>query len=281
VSFTTPAITVTITSPAQGNTIYGPDIMVRGTITNPTGNETGVTVNGIVATVYGNQFVANHIKLTEGENVITVTAKDTTGKYATISITVNAITTGNYIGLTSNIESGISPLEAILKIDGTFGITSSTITATGPTQPEILESTADEYRVRMTTEGIYYITANATGPDNIAYQDTIGIVVLNRTQMDNLLKGKWEGMKNKLQIGEIENALILFDEFTKQDYRELFNALSSMLPTIVQEMADIQFIKYTRNTAIYDVRTIRDGIGYSFQLLFTKDSNGIWRITSF
>jgi len=92
VSFTTPSITVAITSPSQSNTIYGPDIMVTGTINNTAGNETGVTVNGIVATVYGNQFVANHIPLTEGTNTITVTAKDTTGKYAITSITVNANT---------------------------------------------------------------------------------------------------------------------------------------------------------------------------------------------
>jgi len=59
---------------------------------SPFGNEREVTVNGIVATVYGNQFVANHMPLTEGANTITVTAKDTTNKYATTSITVNANT---------------------------------------------------------------------------------------------------------------------------------------------------------------------------------------------
>jgi hypothetical protein len=37
--------------------------MVKGTVTNSTGNETGVTVNGIVATVYGDYFVANNVSL--------------------------------------------------------------------------------------------------------------------------------------------------------------------------------------------------------------------------
>ena len=50
--------------------------MVAEDISNTTGNETGVTVNGITAMVYGGQFVANHIPLTEGLNTITADAND-------------------------------------------------------------------------------------------------------------------------------------------------------------------------------------------------------------
>jgi len=50
---------------------------------------------------------------------------------------------------------------------------------------------------------------------------------------------------------------------------------------IVQELSDILLIEYTPRAAIYDIRTVREGIEYSFHLLFEKDLNGIWRITSF
>ena len=43
--------------------------MVEGTVINDSGNETGVVVNGIIAHVYGNQFVAN-----DGHNTIVATA---------------------------------------------------------------------------------------------------------------------------------------------------------------------------------------------------------------
>jgi hypothetical protein len=66
-----------------------------------------VTVNGIVTTVTGNQFIAQHVPLAEGANTITVTATDSTGSTATSALAVNATTTGNYIQMTSNIESGI------------------------------------------------------------------------------------------------------------------------------------------------------------------------------
>jgi len=44
---------------------------------------------------------------------------------------------------------------------------------------------------------------------------------------------------------------------------------------------DIQIVEYKENTVIYDIATTKDGIEYSFQLLFTKDSAGVWRIKSF
>ena len=72
-------IALNITYPLTGDTIFRPDVLVIGDIINTSGNETGVTVNGIVATVYGNQFIANHVPLVEGVNTITVTATDTAG----------------------------------------------------------------------------------------------------------------------------------------------------------------------------------------------------------
>jgi hypothetical protein len=88
-------------------------------------------------------------------------------------------------------------------------------------------------------------------------------------------------MKGKLLSADIEGALVFFDESAKPAYRELFNTLSSLLPIIVQEMSDIQLNKYASNAVIYDIRTIREGVEYSFHLLFTQDSGGIWRISSF
>ena len=75
----TPSLTVYISSPSDGSTITRPDVTVRGTIINSTGKETGITVNGIVATVYGNQFTVSRVPLSVGPNTITATATDIAG----------------------------------------------------------------------------------------------------------------------------------------------------------------------------------------------------------
>jgi hypothetical protein len=282
ISDVTPSITIAIASPSNNETINKPYVTVKGAIINTTGNETGVAVNGIVATTYGNQFIANHIPLTEGSNTITVTATDTAGNTATTSIVVNAVTTGNYIQLTANPESGISPLEATLKIDGSFSITNSTITYTGPAQPEFLFSSADEYRVRMTVEGIYYVTASVTGPDSNVYQDTVAIIVLNSAQLDALLRAKWEAMKTALANQDINSAVNYYTEETKQHYNDIFTTLYTQLPQITQNMQNIQMIYAKDNTAKYRIKTSEVHAGQTYDITyyiyFVVDENGIWKI---
>lgn len=277
-----PSISISIASPSAGETISGPDVMVKGAIINSTGNETGVTVNGIVANVYGNQFIANHVPLVEGLNTLTLTAIDTEGNTATTSINVNAVTTGNYIRLTSNIESGNPPLEVTLRIDGTFSIENSSLNMTGPIQPEIISSSPDEYTTKMLAEGIYYFTASVTGPDNILYEDTIAVVVFNKAQIDRLLRGKWEGMRESLYNQDIEAALNYYSEETKNLHYDFYTALYDYLPQLAQEMQEIQMIYAENNTAQYRMRQDElyggEMVTMTYYIYFIKDNDGAWKI---
>jgi hypothetical protein len=276
-------IIISITSPLDGETISRPDTLVEGTITNTTGNETGVTVNGMVAMVFGNQFVANHVLLDEGENTITATATDTNGNTITTSITLYAETIGNYIRITADTESGISPLETILRIDGSFSFTESSLTYTGPGEVDFLESTSEEYRVRMTTEGIYYITAEVTDSQSITYTDTTAIVVLNQAELDALLRAKWDGMKLKLINGNIEGALEYFtDGRSRQRYNEIFNFIEANVPggisSDAQNLPEPILIELEGNFAHYILARDEDGTMIEYNLYFVKDGFGLWRI---
>ncbi|MFZ5907351.1 MAG: DUF1566 domain-containing protein [Nitrospirota bacterium] len=277
----TPPSSITITSPSDGDSIYRPDVMVAGTIINPLNKEIGITVNGIVATLYGDQFVVNHVPLVDGLNVITITATDTDGNTFSSSITVNAITSGNYISMSSNIESGILPLETVFQIDGTFSLSQSTLSFSGPGTVELLSSSVDEYAVRMTVEGIYYFTAKVTGPDGTIYQDTIGIVVLNREELDALLKGKWEGMKTQLGDGDINKALDYINSFSRSMYYYNFELMTDYLPMIVQDMGSITMKTAEDNLAEYEMPGIQDGIVKSFYVEFMVDIDGLWKINFF
>jgi PKD repeat protein len=279
-----PSITITLASPTNGDTITGPDVTVKGAVINTTGNETGITVNGAVATVYGNQFIANHVPLTEGSNTLTVTAADTVGTTATTSITVNAVA-GNYIRLTSNIESGISPLEVSLRIDGSFSIDNSSMNVTGSTQPEVLSSSPDEYKLKFNAEGTYYLTASAPGPDGNTYQDTLAITVMNKTQLDTLLKAKWEGMKGALADQDVSGAINFFLETSKDRYRTAFTAIIDDIPELIYRMQAIEMIYFWQNVAKYRVNRIHDLNGtlqtITYYIYFYKDADGVWKIDRF
>ena len=79
VTVTVVPLTISINSPVSGATVSKAEVTVEGTITDAPGFEIGVSVNGIVALVDENRFVANHVPLLDGQNTITATAVDTFG----------------------------------------------------------------------------------------------------------------------------------------------------------------------------------------------------------
>ncbi|MBI5099602.1 MAG: right-handed parallel beta-helix repeat-containing protein [Nitrospirae bacterium] len=278
----TPSISIAVGSPSDSATISGSYVDVKGAVINNTGNETGVTVNGIPATVYGTQFIAENVPLTEGSNTITVTATDTAGNTATSSITVNALTTGDYIKLSSNINSGILPLDVTLKIDGSFSITNSNLNITGPVQSEILSSSADEYRVKFIAEGVYYITASATDSLGYVYQDTIVIMVFNKTQLDTLLKAKWEGMKGALMTGDITTAIGYFVEGSKSRYNAILVQMSSAdINSIFSNINELKIYSVKERAAQCGAIRVESGGTFSYPVTFVIDESGIWKIMGF
>ncbi len=127
----------------------------------------------------------------------------------------------------------------------------------------------------MTTEGIYYITASSTGTDNILYQDTIAIIVLNQAQMDTLIRGKWEGMKGALMNNDIEGALDYFSNASKDEYREIFELLNSELRTIAAAMREITMSEVMGNTIEYYIKRFQRGVDISYFIYFVRDEKGM------
>ena len=277
-------IFITIDSPINGSIVNSNRVTVTGSITNPANIETGVTVNGMAASTNNNQFVVNNIPLNAGPNMITVTATDINGTTASKSITVNATIPENYITLSAYPESGIAPLTTTLRINGTFSIANPMITPTGPEAVEQLVSdNPDEFKYKMTTEGVYYFTTQVTGPDGNVYQDTKAVTVLPLAQVNALLKAKWAALTTALNNQDINRAVLNFVSGSQDTYRSLYTDLTPLLQNICAELnaAHINFISLNDNRAIYEIIVNRNGVTYSFQLEFLKDTDGIWKIFKF
>jgi len=275
-----PALTLVITSPTNGAQINRPDIMVRGTVINLRGNETGVTVNGKVAMVAGSEFVANHIPLAGGANIILATATDTEENTVNTSIIVNADTTGEFVSITANTESGISPLEVMLTVDSSLDLTNASLTHTGPGEVEFLSTTMTEYRVRLREEGIYYFTVSLSS-GGTGYEDALAVVVVSKTDIEGLLRAKWEAMKRALRAGDTETSLNYFVAGARDQYRQIFTAL--ITEEINSIFSDLEFELETLTGRLGECGVVRieEGEAYSYPVTFVQDENGIWRIMGF
>lgn len=273
-------LAIQITSPSTSSTIYNDRTTVSGVV-NANTADIGVAVNGKPAAIVGNQFTINNIPIIQGQNTITATITDVTGNTATTSITVYGEASQQYIRLTAIPESGITPLTTKLTIENSLSISTGYINYTGPAMIEVKQINNTEFELKITTEGIYNITYVATDSQGRQYTDTIAIAAISRDAVDTLLKGKWGLMKTALENGEIENALIHFAEDSRNSFRQQFTVLSSILSQISNEMGLIALVNVKGDMAEYDLRTVRNGITYSFQLILIRDKDGIWRIRNF
>ncbi|MBW2358729.1 MAG: hypothetical protein JRF21_08570 [Deltaproteobacteria bacterium] len=209
--------------------------------------------------VYGNEFVANHVPLEEGENTITATATDAAGNTLTTAIIVNADTTGDFTFTE----------EATLTYDGTDEV-------------EFLENpNENEYTVRIITPGLYYFTAEVDNEGTI-YTDTIAILVMDQGELDALLRAKWEAMKSALIAGDIEGALSYHYQGLRDKYEAIYTLLGSDLAIKVQQMQDIQFIYATGDRALYRIKRDHDIDGQTvtvtYHVYFSKDRIGLWQL---
>jgi plastocyanin len=279
ISVSTP-IDIQILYPIDGASLNRPDTMVRGTFANTSGRETGITVNGKVAMVYGNEFVVNHLPLEEGSNTITAIATDVDGYSQTATANVTATLPEHYIRISANIEAANAPLETALRIGGTFSIDESTLNYAGPGTVDFLETEADAYRVGMVDEGIYYFTTEVIH-DTVTYTDTIAIVVVDASALDALLQQKWADMRTKLSNSDITGALNYFSEGTKPIFEYNFILLSGHIGEIIAGMQGITLVKIEDNQAVYNLLGEQGGQTFSFYLLFQKTGDGIWRIVNF
>lgn len=280
----TPSLNLIVESPADNATITGPDVNVTGAVINATGAETGVTVNSIPATISESRFIANHVPLTEGPNTITITATDVNGLTATATRTVTA-TPGNYLRITTNVESGTAPLDISISLNASFTITTPTVTITGPVtvlaNPGV---TATEFTATLPVEGTYSITASAVGPDSETYSDTMTITVMSHQNAGLLLMNKWLNMKQKIAVNDVEGAVGFIASRSQAKYRQIFTALGTQFALANNYLNNIELVYMADGIA--KCRLYRDkvisGVTHSIEyVVYFVQENGIWKLYQF
>ena len=275
-------ISLNITSPANGALVDRPDILVRGTVGNACNNETSITINGMPAVVNQAQFFVNHVPLTDGENTITVHALDIQGNTLEGTIVVTANINQPYITLSPVESFGIAPFDTTLRVDAAFTPDSLTFSDNGQGQVRYLTVTeANERTAGISSPGVYYITVQALY-SGYAFTDTIGVVVYDPGVLDAMFRQKWEAMRTALLNNDIEAAVKDISGSTQGAYRDIFGSLTpEHRSNLAAELGDIQLIKMRGAGVEYDIQTTRNGIRYSFFLLFEVDIDGRWKIADF
>jgi hypothetical protein len=282
ITVTPAANRLSITFPQDGATIQKSDLRVEGMIVNASGGETGVVVNGILANIYGDTFVANHVPLVEGINTVTATATDAQGNTATVTVTVNMVPAKDYVRIIASSEVGIGPFETNLTLDSSLDLTNASVTYEGTEEVELVKTDAKEFRVKIQAEGIYTFAAKVSDVAGNLYEDKIDIIALSRAELETRLVSKWEGMKGALLSGNMEVALSFFVPGAQDRYRQVFEELGSDgINSLFSTINGVELDTASGRAAEGGLIRGEDGKTYSYPITFVQDQNGIWKILGF
>ena len=276
-----------ITSPADGETITTPYVLVQGTISGTTA-EVGITANGMAALTDNGRFAANRVPLAPGENTITVTATDGAGNVATATVNVICQPAPAFVELIPDVVSGIAPLTVNFRIDASFAMATATseADAIGPAAMDsVTFIDSEHFTALVSTPGLYVVTARVTDAVGVVYTDSSAVLVMDKTGLDALLKAKWNGMKTALAASNIEGGLSYFLPQSKKRYREAFTAISADLPQIFANLPDAEMIYAKDGRVKYRVNRLHDINGtpvtITYYVYFVKNLQGIWQIEQF
>ncbi|MHC1741883.1 MAG: Ig-like domain-containing protein [Syntrophobacteraceae bacterium] len=277
---------IMITSPMDGTSTSNHAIQVTGTITNPSGIEFGVTVNGVPGVVTGDQFAASDVPLMEGQNTITAVATDLRGNAASISLAMLREHSGDDPRLYAVHYSGVVPFETVLGLEASHTVSDPYLSWTGPGQVDLLQAPEPNlYKIRINDEGIYHFTLTVNDAKGEPSSSTIVIFALGRVQMDGMLTSKWREMRSRLESGDLEAALGLFLERSRERYRSIFTSVESRLPTIASQMEDIEMMQCRNGAAEYRIKRVHmvngQPVTISYSIFFRLDERGLWKIDKF
>ena len=282
-----------ITYPLTGAIVNKSKTVVQGSLSNLYG-EAGVIIQSSgtggqaigLAQTQASDF-AGIIPVQQGQNTITVQATDACGYKATDTITINTETLEEKIRLTATPSSGILNTAGILPVIFEAEVSLPNLVSNyswdlnGDGTPEQTGSTLSKVTANYQYTGLYFPKVTVIDNQGNTYEETTIINVLSRDEIDALLKGKWGSMINFLSRGDTTRALSHIASNSQVAYKTMFSVLSGQLSSILATAKEFNLIGIGDGVAKYKLLTIEGGKTYSYEIIFIKDDNGLWKIKEF
>lgn len=301
-------VSVKIVSPVMNATLPSGRTVVRGSFDGPA--NTGITVNGAVATVVGREFFANVGGLQRGSNALTATAATSDGATASDTVSVSVTdTVSEPVTVVSSTTGGVAPLLVTFNaitagIDGISEIVVDTGASAecgaggdgdvvggthirgGPadvSSGNCIVSVVDPsggVRLIYYQPGIYQVVVTVTDTRGATHTFRFVVVVQDRGEVDLTLQSVFDEMRNRLRVGDIDGALKTVSGGAQERYKAIFTGLGPALSSVADRLGSL-----SGGTIIGDIAefvVLREGVGGSnaFLIYFLRGEDGVWRLDS-
>jgi hypothetical protein len=273
------AVTVTLANPLPGASLTSTAIDVNGSFQGPP--NTGITVNGVVAMIYGDQFYAN-LDLEPGVNTLTITATTPNGATVTKTITVTVTASApDPVQVAVSPQSGVAPLPVQFTVTNNSSLGMTKVEAdfdgNGTMDFTAADATAPIAYI-YTNPGAYRASIRVTDSQGAVHRKVLFVVVNDPAQMDQFFTSLWNGMNNALKVGNVNGAARYLNESAKRKYQPVFESLKSQFPQIIASYSPLRRISITDNIGEYAIVRNVNNQNHVYLVYFLQDADGVWRV---
>lgn len=271
-------LSVEVTSITPGASVSTDALFVNGTFNGP--DNTGITVNGLVAVVANGKFYVNNLPLQPGPNTLTITATAPDGQTVTKTLTVTSIGS-NPFQATVSPASGVAPLDVAFSVSSATpnGVRQITVDVDGNGTVDFTTTdTTMPIAFTYDTPGVYQAKVTLTDNQGATASQTLAIVVFDAAQMDKLFTRVWGEMNIALAAGNVAAASAYLNASAKLQYQPVFNALLPNMPQIVASYSPLARVSISEDIGEYAINRTYQGQNHLYLIYFLKDTDGVWRL---
>jgi glucodextranase-like protein len=273
ITVTSAAPALTIVSPANGATVNGDSVLVRGTFTGPTNS--GISVNEQIAALGGGGNFSAVVPIAPGANTITATVTSPGGSTSTRSVTVNANGTFTLVKATADRTAGLAPLAVTFTIENPTA-SNVPLTFDGAGIGTLPAGATASFAVTYPA-GVFTASIGVTEPGGTFTQSFV-IQSFDVRSRDAFFQAIFAGVKTNLAAGNIEGALVYFSPGVRDHYRTVLNNIAASLPALFGSFPPIRPTAMSDTDAEYFVVQTEGGRRYGYRIYFALGGDGVWRL---
>lgn len=268
----------TLTSIVPGSTVNTDALSLAGTFLGP--ENTGITVNGIVAFTDGQNFYVNNLPLIAGENTLTIIVTGPDGKTITKTVTVTS-SSPSPLRVEVEPQVGLAPLATRFRLSygGSGIVTGYTLDVDGD---GIVDDAGSDIPLPLAytypTPGLYRPRITLTDSTGKTYNQTLAVLVQDPARVDEFFTRLWNGMNTALAGGNLPAALNYLNVSARNKYQPVFEALRPNLAQIVGSYSPPARLSVSESIGEYAVSRPYQGRIRVYLVYFLKDVDGVWRV---
>lgn len=271
---------IIIDTPISNASVNSGFVTVTGRHSGPINS--GIVVNGVIAAVTEDHFVANNVPVSS-DGTITATLAALDGSYGSAQISVTNLGTTAPLLLTPSATEGVAPHTvnfdwrmSTTDVPASFSIDYNGDGVFDQAGTDITMALEHEYA----TAAISKVTLQMTMTDGTVKTAKTVVVTHSPEYIDAIFLSLWNGMNNALLANEPNIALNYLNLAAQRNFYVTFHVIAPNMQEVVDSYHQPARGDINENYLEYLVARSINGSNQIFAIYSIKDRQGIWRIDS-